>query len=198
MKKPVGILVFNQRRAYLELDVAPDPDSGVRAGMHISDVYAGWFQKLFGIGTVPSSLFPFVHIPAQWQEYAKDQLKEWGFKYQKQQSSVEGKLLFINPYAKTKKRCWPLERVVELVAALNRSEEWRGTHFIVNIVPEEMAKAKAFFEQHAPRQIRLLSAQENFFQLPAILLECDLIVSVDTAVTHLANAVHVPVVALMR
>lgn len=198
MKRPVGILAFNQRRAYRQLDVALDPDSGVRASMHISDVYAGWFQQLFGIVTMPSSRFPFVHIPAQWQQHAKDQLKEWGFKYQKQRSAVEGKLLFINPYAKTKKRCWPLEHVVELVAALNRLEAWRRAHFIVNVVPEEMAKAKAFFKQHAPGQIRLFSAQENFFQLPAILLECDLIVSVDTAVMHLANAVHVPVVALMR
>jgi ADP-heptose:LPS heptosyltransferase len=31
-----------------------------------------------------------------------------------------------------------------------------------------------------------------------MLSECDLIVSVETAVMHLANAVHVPVVALMR
>ena len=198
MKKRTSILAFNQRRAYRKLDVALDPDGGVRAGMHISDVYAGWFQQLFDIVTTPSSRFPFVTIPAQWQQYAKDQLKEWGFKYQDQPSSTQGKLLFINPYAKTKKRCWPLERVVELVAALNSMEAWRGAHFIVNVVPEEMANAKAFFEQHAPGQIRLFSAQENFFQLPEMLLECDLIVSVETAVMHLANAVHVPVVALMR
>ena len=39
---------------------------------------------------------------------------------------------------------------------------------------------------------------DNFFQLPAVLSECDLIISVETAVMHLANAVHVPVIALMR
>jgi ADP-heptose:LPS heptosyltransferase len=39
---------------------------------------------------------------------------------------------------------------------------------------------------------------ENFFQLPAMLSWCDLIISVETAVMHLANAVHVPVIALMR
>ena len=43
-----------------------------------------------------------------------------------------------------------------------------------------------------------LSAEENFFRLPAMLVACDLIVSVETAVMHLANAVHVPVVALMH
>ena len=44
----------------------------------------------------------------------------------------------------------------------------------------------------------LFSAGENFFQLPALLQRCDLIISVETAVMHLANAVHVPVIALMR
>jgi len=31
-----------------------------------------------------------------------------------------------------------------------------------------------------------------------MLARCDLIISVETAVMHLANAVHVPVIALMR
>jgi heptosyltransferase-3 len=57
-------------------------------------------------------------------------------------------------------------------------------------------------EGHAGRRqldrTELFSANENFFQLPAMLAQCDLIVSVETAVMHLANAVGVPVVALMR
>jgi ADP-heptose:LPS heptosyltransferase len=48
------------------------------------------------------------------------------------------------------------------------------------------------------KDTHLFSANENFYQLPAILQRCDLIVSVETAVMHLANAVHVPVIALMR
>lgn len=195
MKKPAGMLALHKRLAYRKLDAALDPDSNVRSGMHISDVYAGWFQQLFGMQSEPSSRFPFVHIPPQWQRSAQDQLRDWGFKHGE---AATGKLLFINPYAKTHKRCWPLERVVELVAALNQLEAWRGAHFIVNVVPEEMESARKFFAQQAVQQVRLFSAQENFFQLPAMLLECDLIVSVETAVMHLANAVRVPVVALMR
>jgi len=196
MKKPFGMLAIHKRLAYRKLDAALDPDNGVRSGMHISEVYAGWFQQLFGMPAVGAERYPFVQIPPQWQSHAQNQLREWGFKYQEQPAT--GKLLFINPYAKNNKRCWPLERVVELVAALDQLEAWRGAHYIVNVVPEEMAHAQQFFSQHASQQVRLFSAQENFFQLPAMLQECDLIVSVETAVMHLANAVHVPVVALMR
>lgn len=61
-----------------------------------------------------------------------------------------------------------------------------------------MERARKLFALHALADVHLFSAEENFFQLPAILSRCDLIVSVETAVMHLANAVHVPVIALMR
>jgi ADP-heptose:LPS heptosyltransferase len=52
--------------------------------------------------------------------------------------------------------------------------------------------------RHNLARTELFSAEENFFQLPAMLQLCDLIISVETAVMHLANAVGVPVLALMR
>ncbi|MBC7489336.1 MAG: glycosyltransferase family 9 protein [Glaciimonas sp.] len=195
MKRPVGLLTFTQRLAYRKLDACLDPNSALQPGLHISDVYAGWFQQLFGIISTPSSRLPFVEIPAQWRQQAKEQLQLWGLERNVQKA---GKLLFINPYAKNNKRCWPLERVVDLVKALDQNEAWRGAHVIVNVVPEEMVGAKQFFAKYSMRHVRLFSAEDNFFQLPAILLDCDLIISVETAVMHLANAVHIPVVALMR
>jgi ADP-heptose:LPS heptosyltransferase len=145
-----------------------------------------------------SSRQPFVRIPEQWSRHAQEQLKLWGFDRDRRQSANPAKLVFINPYAKTRKRCWPLERVVELVAAIRAQDSWKDTRFIVNVVPEEMAQARTFFDGHAVERLQLFSAQENFFQLPAMLRECDLIISVETAVMHLANAVQVPVIALMR
>ncbi|PUA20277.1 glycosyltransferase family 9 protein [Glaciimonas sp. PCH181] len=198
MKKPVGLLAFKQRLAYRQLDAALDPDSVVKPGMHISDVYAAWFQQLFGLVSAPASRLPFVEIPAHWRGQAKDQLRRWGFDLGENSPEKVGKLLFINPYAKNNKRCWPLERVVELVHSVSQNDAWQGTRFIVNVVPEEMATAKQFFDKNSIDKVRLFSAEDNFFQLPAILLECDLIISVETAVMHLANAVHVPVIALMR
>jgi len=65
-------------------------------------------------------------------------------------------------------------------------------------VPESLDEAKAVFARSHLKQVQLFSAQENFFQLPAVLSMCQLIISVETAVMHLANAVLVPVIALMR
>lgn len=198
MKKPASLFAIHKSLAYRKLSAALDPDGASQPGQHISDVYAAWLNRLFGIETTPSSRLPFVQIPAQWGHYAKQQLSEWGFVRESRQSAQSPKLIFINPYAKTKKRCWPLERVLELVTALRAQDGWGNTDVIVNVVPEEMGAAREFFDQQALDRFQLFSAQDNFFQLPAILRECDLIISVETAVMHLANAVHVPVIALMR
>ncbi|MEB0012385.1 glycosyltransferase family 9 protein [Glaciimonas sp. Gout2] len=198
MKKSASLFAVHKHLAYRKLDAALNPDEASAPGLHISDIYAGWFKRLFGIDTSASSRLPFVQIPERWTDYAKQQLRDWGFVRESGQTEIEPKLVFINPYAKTKKRCWPLERVVELALAIRAQDSWRNTDLVVNVVPEEMSAAKAFFAQQKLERFQLFSAQENFFQLPAILQECDLIISVETAVMHLANAVHVPVIALMR
>jgi ADP-heptose:LPS heptosyltransferase len=123
-------------------------------------------------------------------DYAHDQLTAWGF--------GGAKVVFLNAYSKSAERSWPLERVIELIRTMRQEATWRDAGFIVNVVPEDLARARAVFAGHDLARTRLFSAEDHFFQLPAILSLCKLIVSVETAVMHLANAVHVPVVALMR
>ena len=159
---------------------------------HISAVYADWFKQLFGLEVSVGQRFPFVDIPAAWRDYAVAQLEQWGFQ------DRSGKLVFINPFAKTRKRCWPLQRVTDLIAAMRQQPQWQNACFIVNAMPHDVPKVRELLEAHQPHQTAVFSAQDNFFQLPAILSECDLIISVETAIMHLANAVHVPVIALMR
>jgi len=197
MKKPAGFFRPHHHLAYRKLDAAISPhiiskQQTAHAREHISDVYADWFHQLFGLEIAPSARFPFVNIPDQWTGYAQQQLDAWGF------GEGSGKLVFINPFAKTRKRCWPLERVAELIVAMKKQDAWRDACFIVNAVPQELANAKKVLNTYTLERTQLFSAEENFFQLPALLSRCDLIISVETAVMHLANAVHVPVVALMR
>ncbi len=201
MKKKPRFFAFGERSVYKKLNATVNYDAKGMTGQHISDVYAEWFTSLFGYTTEPASRFPFVLIPDQWQQGAQELVRSWGCvrdNNENRQARTSGKLLFINSYAKTPKRCWPLEHVLGLVTALKQQAEWRDAHFVINVVPEEMAHATRFFANHSSEHIHLFSAQENFFQLPALLAQCDLILSVETAVMHLANAVHVPVIALMR
>jgi ADP-heptose:LPS heptosyltransferase len=191
MKPKAKLTQLHHLPAYRKLDAAIAPHAANQLEPHITDTYAGWFKQLFGLDLPGAARHPFVDIPAAWLQAARQQLQQWGF--------PEGaKLVFINPYAKTPKRCWPLDKVAALIKEMAAQEAWRDACFIVNAVPEELARARAAIEHQRLARTQLFSAEENFFQLPAMLKQCSLIISVETAVMHLANAVGVPVIALMR
>lgn len=193
MKAKVGIFQLHHLLGYRKLDRLIPPYSVDRQNpQHISDVYADWFHQLCGIEIPPAARFPFVTIPEHWLNAADDTLAVWGF------GDRSSKLVLINPFAKSKKRCWPLERVAELIAAMRQKDGFRDACFIVNAAPNELTNARKVFAAYALLRTELFCAEDNFFQLPAMLQKCDLIISVETAVMHLANAVHVPVIALMR
>jgi len=200
---PRGFVVGQKKRVrpydvvkwmiYRKLDAfIPAYSTASHPDQHISDIYAGWFTQLFGITIPPEARYPVLTIPARWMDYARDQFAAWGF------GSTGAKVVFLNAYSKSIERCWPLERVIELINTMRQDAAWRDAGFIVNVVPEDLARARALFAGHDLARTHLFSAEDNFFQLPAILSLCKLIVSVETAVMHLANAVHVPVIALMR
>ncbi len=167
-------------------------------GQHISDIYADWFAQLFGIEIPAASRFPFVDIPEKWMRHAREQFSTWGFSGTGSDAQSHSKVVFLNSFSKSAERSWPLERTLEMIQAMRGQDAWRGAGFVVNVVPEELGRARSLFAGRALDRVHLFSAEENFFQLPAILSLCDLIISVETAVMHLANAVHVPVIALMR
>lgn len=201
MRAPVSLLRLHHQLAYRRLDatLSPNPllssasaNRGDAPERHISGVYAEWFHQLAGITLTPAARFPFVDIPERWLLKAAAQLTTWDFDH------ASTRRIFINPYAKTKKRCWPLERVAELIAAMQQQPQWRSAGFIVNAMPQELAHARALFDRRALPRTHLFSAEASFYELPAMLSQCNLIISVETAVMHLANAVNVPVIALMR
>ena len=193
MRAKTGLFQLHYPLAYRSLDatIAPHPIQA-SPNTHISGVYADWFRQLAGITVTPPERFPFVDVPAQWTAGALRQLSTWDI------DPAVQKLVFINPYAKTKKRCWPLEHVAELIRAMQGDRAWRDSAFVVNAVPQELANARALFDSRALPRTHLFSAEQSFYELPALLAQCTLIISVETAVMHLANAVHVPVIALMR
>lgn len=158
---------------------------------HISDDYDYWFSQIGGVMLFKEDRYPFVDIPQKWQDHAKAVLDEWGVK-------ADQPIVFINHIAKNPRRSWKLEQVKELILLMQAIPQWKDTFFIINGIPEIFPEVEALISDHQLQNTKPFSALDNFFELPAMLQESDLIISVETAVMHLANAVHVPVIALMR
>ncbi|MFH0898444.1 MAG: glycosyltransferase family 9 protein [bacterium] len=162
---------------------------------HISDLYALWCKQLFGIDIEQSVRAPRIDIPIKWVIYAKLRFLKYGLD---KKNNNFGKVFFVNAFAKDKKRNWPLRSLAHFIGAIKRSDEWNDISFIVNAPPGNYVHVKRLFDDLGFKNVIIFSAQQSFFQLPAIMSCCDLVVTVETAVMHLANAVGVPVIALMR
>jgi ADP-heptose:LPS heptosyltransferase len=195
-KKRVRPYDLVKRLIYRKLDASiPAYTPSSQPDRHISDIYAGWFTQLFGMEIPRAARFPVLNIADRWIAYARHQFAEWGF------LGIDGKpsrVVFLNAFSKSVERSWPLERIIGLIRVMRCRPEWSDVGFVVNVVPEALTRARALFGDAGLERTHLFSAEDNFFQLPAVLSLCELIISVETAVMHLANAVHVPVIALMR
>jgi len=188
IKKPPTFFTLIHQSAYKKLDAAIPVKRGIK---HITEVYADWFERLFALHVPHPARFPRLDIPADWKTYAADYLRAWDSGHP---------LVFINITAKTKKRCWPMANALSLIKAMQQQQDsrWKDAWFLLNAMPADFAATEATIAAANLPRVRAYSASDNFFQLPAMLAECDLIISVETAVMHLANAVGVPVIALMR
>lgn len=190
--KPVHFLDIRTYLAYRGLNaVIPLYKKDPANPTHISAIYAAWFEQLFSIIIPQENRFPFVQIPEKWESLAKETLDRWNLK-------AGNKIIFINGFSKAEERSWSLDRVIALAKDIKNQPKWAQVSIVINVVPEHMQSAKNLVEIQNLTWLHLFSAEENFFQLPAMLAHCHLIISVETAVMHLANAVHVPVIALMR
>lgn len=191
--KPLTLLTLHHQCAYKKLDASILPGESVKHGIgHITEVYADWFSQLFGLHVPHPARHPRLDIPAEWKTHAADCLRAWGV------DTNSHTLVFINTTAKTKKRCWPMASALELIKVMRQQRRWKDAWVLLNAMPSDFAATEAAVAAAGLPRVRACSANDNFFQLPAMLAECDLIISVETAVMHLANAVGVPVIALMR
>ena len=193
IKKPLTLLTLPHALACKKLDAPILPGETIKHGIaHVTDLYADWFSQLFGLQVPHPARYPHLDIPAEWKTRAANYLRDWGV------STAADTLVFINITAKTKKRCWPLPHALTLIKTMQQTPRWRDAYFLLNSMPADFSATQKTIAAAALPRTRAYSASENFFQLPAMLAECDLIISVETAIMHLANAVHVPVIALMR
>lgn len=187
-----GLFQYKRRRIYRAMDATIAPFAYSAEQDHISDKYAYLFQTLAGIQLSKKERYPFIHnIPEIWPTKASAYLAQ-------HQVKASERLIFINPFAKDPNRCWPIDHALSLIARLNQHPEWQQTRFIFNAMPDDIARIKPALAASGLSNVIIFSALNSFFELPVMIGCCDLVVSVETSVMHLANAMKVPVIAMMN
>lgn len=199
---PNGFLVSlvqpdKQYRVYKDLQATiPFDLNKEKQTKHITQIFADWFEKLCGLEVAPQDRQPFVKLSTAWQSYGKLQLVKWGVMRNNERVCP---LIFLNSFAKSSKRCWSVERVTELIRAVKlQLPQLAQAKFLINALPEEVVSVERAVKKSGLTDVIVFTAQESFFQLPAVLALADLVISVDTSVVHLATAFKRPLIVLMR
>lgn len=158
---------------------------------HISDRYRQRYATLLGqsfISQVEDSFLP-INVPVAFSNQAKVNLLE---------VNSDIKTIVFNPISTSVKRNYSWQKLVDVICLLHAQTKCQ---FVLNLPPDRMAE----FEQHisseaelAELNIRCFSAQQHFYELPALLQQADCVVTVETATMHIAGSLGVKQVVLMR
>ncbi|MBP6861586.1 MAG: glycosyltransferase family 9 protein [Neisseriaceae bacterium] len=187
-----GLFQYKRRRIYRALDATIAPFQYTAEQDHISDQYAYLFGTLAGLKLTKKERYPFIqNIPEVWQTQADAFLAH-------HKVDRADPLVFINPFAKDPNRCWPITHALSLIANLSREPAWAKAKFVFNAMPQDVALIEPALAASQLDNVVIFSALNNFFELPVMIGQCDLVISVETSVMHLANAMKVPVIALMN
>ncbi|PAJ74271.1 hypothetical protein CJF42_11280 [Pseudoalteromonas sp. NBT06-2] len=162
---------------------------------HITNLYQARFKKLIGLEVAENKRALKILPEKKYLLSAQYILSELKNKY----DLVDTKTIFINHLSTTIKRDYQWIQVKELLIKLSSINN--KLSFIINSPPsllENIEKQINDDEQLNKLPIKTFSAMAHFFELPAMIKCCDYVISVETAIMHLASSVGTPQIALIR
>lgn len=180
-------LAFGRLNGYFNLEET-------QTQTHINDNYRDTFERLFSIEFPPNLPIKPLEVPQE----QLDKMEQWVAIF-KAQLSTTNKVVLINHLSTTHRRDLPWENLVELITGLAKSHPEYG--FILNLPPAELDKTRqkiAKTDEFQGINIDVFTATEHFFQLPSLLSLSDVVITVETAVMHLASGLKTPQIVLMR
>lgn len=160
----------------------------------ITDIYANVFRKVFGLTAEDAGGRESLAIKYDSRYTAKAKQFVASFSDNDKQRSF----VFLNHLSTAARKDYPWNQLREVMLALN--ERFDRLAFIVNSPPDKFDETTTLVEQDeqlGALAVKAFTATESFFELPAVMAECDIAISVDTATSHLAASLDIPQVAIM-
>jgi len=160
----------------------------------ITAIYAGIFGKVFGLTAEDAGGRDSLAIKydSKYAVTARAFIDSFG------DGGETRSFVFLNHLTTAARKDYPWDQLREVVLALN--QRYEKLAFVVNCPPDKFDETNALIEddeQLRALPIKAFTAIDSFFELPAVMAECDITISVDTATTHMAASLDKPQVAIM-
>ncbi len=161
---------------------------------HISRVYEMAFETVFGLTAEDTGGRKLVEIElgSEHSARAKEFIESIG------RHGDKSACVFVNHLGTASRKHYPWHQLKEVILDLNERHD--GLVFVVNSPPDrfdEIGRLIEGDEELKTLALKPFTATGSFFELPAVMSECDLVLTVDTATSHLAAALGKPQVTIM-
>jgi ADP-heptose:LPS heptosyltransferase len=169
-------------------------DDYARRYQRITDIYANIFRKVFGLAAEDAggrALLALKYDP-KYDITAKAFFDSFG------DDGEQRSFVFLNHLTTAARKDYPWDQLREVVLALN--QRFTNLAFVVNCPPDKFDETSALIKQDDQLRalaLKAFTATDSFFELPAVMAECEITITVDTATSHLAAALDKPQVAIM-
>lgn len=185
---PKAWLAFGKLDGYFPLSPKQE------ANLHISEVFATRFEQCLAMRISDEEFASGfeLDVPATFLSEASHWLAT-------RFGSVPGKLVLINPVSTNEKRDYHIAQVAQLIELMHERDG--HLRFVINLPPASIEGYLTELQKLADLsdiQLDVFCAQQHFYQLPAMLARCDVIITVETAIMHLCAALKKPQIVLMR
>ncbi len=189
---------FQKVRAFKECNQFYITQSALKnKRFHITKFYQNRFSRLLGLRTTLEEIRPHLDVPVHWQEHMRAWLKEQ--KQEHHANSVNSGTIFINYLSTNEKRDWSYAQARNLIIELNKLHS--GWTYIFNLPPHMLPEIELLLaDDRELSDIHVIpfSAQKHFYELPALIQLSNCVFSVETAIIHLASALGISQIALVR
>ncbi len=168
--------------------------TGSKKYSHITTYYNEQYTKLCGIH-LPKNAFLRIVVPAQYQLAAKNIIET----SRTENALAAGPTIFINHLSTASKRDWQLTQLKTFLIKQYHNDN--QSLFILNSPPAQYQDLLEWIKQDDKLNklpIKVFSAKEHFYELPALMEQCQLIISVETAIMHIAASLGIQQIALIR
>ncbi len=170
-----------------------DP-SKLDSNHHITDRYYQLLNQIAGVQLDKSEFMPDLVIP----DNIKVTTSTW-IEKKFTDNRRQGRLIFLNHLSTNSKRDWQQQQLFQLIEKMG--QDTPDIRFIINVTGEnlsEMEKSVLESSSLAPFQVAVFTVNEHFFELPSIIAQSDVVITVETAIMHFATALKRPLIAMMR